>query len=86
MLPDSGVNFFEEHNKIQKECDKKGKPGGTKCIIGDISIEHVTAIIGTMQQVQLATHTKETEITSNTTQVGNSFGGKVNIKKSHTIK
>ena len=57
---------FEECDKIQKEHDKKGKPSGTKCIIGDISIEQVTAIIGAMQQAQLVTPTKETELTSNT--------------------
>ena len=33
---------FEECDKIQKEHDKKGEPGRTKHIIGDISIEHVT--------------------------------------------
>ena len=77
---------FEEHDKIHKECDKKGEPGGTKHIIGDISIEHVTAIIGAMQQVQSASPTEETELTSNPTPVGNSFGRKVNVKKSCTIE
>ena len=77
---------FEEHDKIHKEHDKKGEPGGTKCIIGDISIEHVTAIISAMQQVQSASPTEETELTSNTTQAGNSFGRKANVKKSCTIE
>ena len=77
---------FKERDKIQKERDKKGEPGGTKHIIGDISIEHVTAIISAMQQAQSATPTEETELTSNTTQAGNSFGGKANVKKSHTIE
>ena len=78
---------FEECDKIWKEHDKKGKPGGTKHIIGNISVEHITAIIGAMQQAQSATPTEETELTSNTTQAGNSFGGhQVDIKKSRTIK
>ena len=61
---------FKEHDKIHKECDKKGEPGGTKPIIGDISIEHVTAIISAMQQAQSASPTEETELTSNTPQAG----------------
>ena len=77
---------FEERDKIHKEHDMKGEPGGTKHLIGDISVEQVTAIIGAMQQAQSASPTEETELTSNTTQVGNSFGRKVNVKKSRTIE
>ena len=82
---------FEERDKIQKEHDKKGKPGGTKPggtkqIIGDISVEHITAIIKVMQQAQSAIPTEETELTSHTTQAGNSFGSKANIKKFRTIE
>ena len=77
---------FKEHDKIWKEHDKKDEPSRTKHIIGYISVEQVTAIFGVMHQAQLATHTKETELTSNTTQVGNSFGSKANVKKTHTIK
>ena len=85
----NGINFLLKSRtryKIWKEHDKKGEPGRTKCIIGDISIEHVTAIISAMQQVQLASPTEETELTSNTTQVGNSFGSKANVKKSRNIE
>ena len=71
---------FEEHDKIQKEHDKKGKQGRIKQIIGDISLEHITAIISAMHQTQSVNHTNETELTSNT-QAGNSFGSKVNMKK-----
>ena len=77
---------FEERDMICKEHDKKGEPGGTKHNIGDISIEHVTAIIGAMQQAQSTAPTEETELTSNTTQAGNSFDRKVNVKKSHAIE
>jgi hypothetical protein len=77
---------FEERDKIRKERDKKGEPGGTKRVIGDISVEHVTAIIGAMQQAQSAIPTEETELTSNTTQAGNSFGGKASVKKSRNIE
>ena len=76
---------FEEHDKIWKEHDKKGEQGGTKQILGDISVEHVTVIIGAMHQAQSVNHTNETELTSNT-QAGNFFGGKANIKKTHTIE
>ena len=75
--------FAEQDDKIWKEHDKKGEPGGTKHIIGNISIEQVIAIISTMQQVQSTTHTKETELTS-ITQVRNSFGSKANVKRIHT--
>ena len=77
---------FEERDKIHKECDKKGEPSGTKRVIGDISVEHVTAIIGALQQAQSVSPTEETQLTSNTTQAGNSFGGKANVKKSRTIE
>ena len=77
---------FEERDKIRKERDKKGEPGGTKRIIGDISVEHVTAIIGAMQQAQSTIPTEETELTSNTNQAGNSFGGKASVKKSRTVE
>ena len=77
---------FEERDKIRKEHDKKGEPGGTKHNIGNISIEHVTAIIGAMQQVQSASPMEETKLTSNPTQAGNSFGRKANVKKSRAIE
>jgi hypothetical protein len=71
---------FEERDKIRKERDKKGEQGGTKRTVGDISVEHVTAIIGAMQQSQATETTDDTETTSNT-QAGNAFGGKANAKK-----
>ena len=56
-----------------------------KQIIGDISVEHITAIISAMHQAQSANHTDKTEVTSNT-QAGNSFGSKANVKKTCSIK
>jgi hypothetical protein len=71
---------FEERDKIRKERDKKGEQGGTKRTVGDISVEHVTAIIGAMQQSQATETTDDTETTSHT-QAGNAFGGKASAKK-----
>jgi hypothetical protein len=70
---------YEERDKIRKERDKKGEQGGTKRTIGDISVEHVTAIIGAMQQAPSVVSTKDSIVTNETTpsnQAGNSFGGK----------
>jgi hypothetical protein len=74
---------FEERDKIRKDCDKKGEPGGTnKRTIGDISVEQVTVIIGAIQQHNAAADTAEstTPITSNN-QAGNAFGGREGAKK-----
>jgi hypothetical protein len=76
---------FEERNKICKDRNKKGKPGGTnKRTIGDISVEQVTAIIGAIQQHNAAADTAESSApkTSNN-QAGNAFGGKEGAKKWH---
>ena len=79
---------FEERDKIRKERDKKGEQGGTKWTIGDISVDHVTAIIGAMQQTPVAStddteEAAQTPTTSNT-QAGNAFGGKASVKKSRS--
>jgi hypothetical protein len=79
---------FEERDKIRKERDKKGEQGGTKRTIGDISVDHVTAIIGAMQQTPAAStddteEAAQTPTTSNT-QAGNAFGGKASVKKSRS--
>jgi hypothetical protein len=55
---------YEEHDKICKERDKKSKQGGSKRTIGNISVEHVTAIIGAMQQAPSLASTKESVTTS----------------------
>jgi hypothetical protein len=75
---------YEERDKIRKERDKKGEQGGTKRTIDDISVEHVTAIIGAMQQVPSIVITKDSVATNETTpsnQAGNAFGGKARAKK-----
>jgi hypothetical protein len=75
---------YEERDKIRKEHDKKGEQGGTKRTIGDISAEHVTAIIGAMQQAPSVASTKEsatTHETATSNQAGNAFGGKASTKK-----
>jgi hypothetical protein len=75
---------YEERDKIRKERDKKGEQGGTKRSIGDISVEHVTAIIGAMQQVPSVVSTEDSITANETTtsnQAGNAFGGKASAKK-----
>ena len=75
---------YEERDKIRKERDKRGEQGGTKRTIGDISVDHVTAIIGAMQQVPSVVSTEDSVTTNQTTpsnQAGNAFGGKASAKK-----
>jgi hypothetical protein len=75
---------YEERNKIRKERYKKGEQGGTKRTISDISVEHVTAIIGAMQQAPSIVSTEDSVTTNETTtsnQAGNAFGGKASTKK-----
>ena len=76
---------FEERDKVHKE--RKNKPtlsATPKQNLGEVSVEHVTAIIGAMQQAQ-ATNEDSTadagDTISNLTNTGNAFGGKANSKK-----
>ena len=76
---------FEECDKIRKECKEKLDQSTTpKRNLGEISVEHVTTIIGAMQQAQ-ATNEDSTINTEDTmpkhTNAGNAFGGKANSKK-----
>ena len=76
---------FEEHDKICKEHKEKPDQSGTpKRNLSEISIKHVTAIIGAMQQAQPSNE----ETTNNAedtmpkhTNAGNAFRGKANSKK-----
>jgi hypothetical protein len=75
---------YKECDKICKEGDKKGERGGMKRTIGYISVEHLAAIIGAMQQAPSVASTKDSATTSKTTpsnQAGNAFGGKASTKK-----
>ena len=77
---------FEKHNNIHKECKEKldQQSGASKHNLGEISVEHVTAIIGAMQQTQTST-----DDTSNSTDdtmpkhtnASNAFRGKANANK-----
>jgi hypothetical protein len=75
---------FEERDKIRKDRDKKGQPGGTKRTMSEVSAEQITAIIGAIQQVPSTPSTEQKNGTSATTQAGNAFGGRANIKKLRT--
>jgi hypothetical protein len=73
---------FEERDKIRKERDKKGKQGGTKRSIGDLSVEQFTAIISAAKSDQATQNTESTEtITTQGNNAGNAFGGKEAAKR-----
>ena len=75
---------FEERDKICKERKEKPDQSTTpKQNLGEISVEHVTAIIRAMQQTQASnedlTNNAE-DTTPKHTNAGNAFGGKANSK------
>jgi hypothetical protein len=76
---------FEERDKIRKERKEKPDQNGTpKRSLGEISVEHVTAIIGAMQQAQPSNEDSTNSAADTTpkhTNAGNAFGGKANSKK-----
>ena len=76
---------FEERDKIHKEWKEKTDQSTTpKRNLGEVSVEHVTAIIRAMQQAQapnkdFTANAKDTMPKHANT--GNAFGGKANSKK-----
>jgi hypothetical protein len=73
---------FEECDKIRKECDKKGKQGGSKHSVGDLSVEKFTAIISAVKQDQATTTTtNSTDTSTSGNNAGNAFGGKEGAKR-----
>lgn len=77
---------FEERDKIRKERDKKGQPGGTKRTVSEVSVEQANAIIGAIQKVQSIQPSVDTQVAHPTAQAGNAFGGRANIKKLRTTE
>ena len=77
---------FEERDKIHKECkEKSDQSGANKHNLGKISVKHVTATIGAMQQAQSSNDDAPNDTDDPTpkhTNTGNTFGGKANTKKS----
>jgi hypothetical protein len=68
---------FEEHDKICKERDKKGEQGGTKQLVGDLSIKQFAAMISSVKQdTATATTTNSTDTSNPGNNAGNVFGGK----------
>jgi hypothetical protein len=73
---------FEECDKIRKECDKKGEQGGSKRLVGDLSVEQFTAIISVVKQDQATTTTTDsTDTSTSRNNAGNAFGGKEGAKR-----
>ena len=77
---------FEECDKMHKEQkEKSDQNGASKRNLGELSIEHVTAIIRAMQQAQSSnegTSNYTNDTTPKHTNAGNTFAGKANAKKS----
>jgi hypothetical protein len=77
---------FEDRDKIRKERDKKGEPGGSKRSIADMITKQLMSAI--ISSIQKATATDETTTSASSTpnksntQAGNSFGGKESAKRS----
>jgi hypothetical protein len=73
---------FDECNKICKERDKKGEQGGTKHLIGDLSVKQFTAIISAVKNDQATTSTADSTNTSTSrNNAGNAFGRKEAAKR-----
>jgi len=73
---------FEERDKIRKERDKKGKQGGSKRSIGDLSVEQFTAIISAVKSDQATVATADsTDMNTTSSNAGNAFGGKEGAKR-----
>ena len=77
---------FEECDKIHKEHkEKSDQSGANKRNLGEISIEHVTTIIGAMHQAQSSnddTSNDADDTMPKHTNASNAFRGKANAKKS----
>jgi hypothetical protein len=73
---------FEERDKIHKEHDKKGKQGGSKWSIGNLSVEQFTAIISAVRSDQaMVTTADSTDTNTSGGNAGNAFGGKEGAKR-----
>ena len=79
--------FFDERDKIYKECNEKGEQGGSKRTISELTTKELTtAIITSIQKANAEDGTDDTPPKkSNTNQAGNAFGGnKESAKRSKT--
>jgi hypothetical protein len=78
---------FEERDRIRKERDKKGEPGGSnKRGISDMTTKQLTtAIISSIKAASSTSNESVSDISSATSkksnQAGNSFGGKESAKR-----
>ena len=78
---------FDDRDRIRKERDKKGEPGGSnKRGIADMTTKQLaTAIISSIKAASLTSDESVSDISSaiskRSTQAGNSFGGKESAKR-----
>jgi hypothetical protein len=74
---------FEERDKIHMERDKKGKQGGSKQSIGNLSVEQFTTIISAVKSDQATVMTTDSTTDMNTSggNAGNTFGRKEGVKQ-----
>ena len=74
---------FEERDRIRKERDKKGEPGGTKRSISEMTTKQLTtALISSIQKASAIEEVKEdTTSKKASSNAGDSFGGRESAKR-----
>ena len=80
---------YEERDRIRKERDKKGEPGGTnKRHISELATKQLTTAITSSIQKAAAEESKEKDDDppKKTSQAGNAFGGKESTKRTKTCE
>jgi hypothetical protein len=77
---------FEERDRIRKERDKKGEPGGTKRSISEMTTKQLTtALISSLQKASATDESKDADTPKKSSaNAGNSFGGRESVKRAKT--
>ena len=77
---------YEERDRIRKERDKKGEPGGTKRSISEMTTKQLTtALISSLQKAAATDEPKDSDIPKKSNaNAGNSFGGREGVKRAKT--
>jgi len=77
---------FEERDRIRKERDKKGEPGGTKRSISEMTTKQLTtALISSLQKASATDEAKDADTPKKlSANAGNSFGGRDSVKRAKT--
>ncbi len=73
----------EERDRIRKECDKKGEPGGTKRSINKMTTKQLTtALISSLQKTSATEEHKDADTPKKSNaNACNSFGGRESVKR-----